>query len=237
MAWVQENYQYKIALLATLSPFQQRKFLLLFFHNRECALYILYRKMNGLLDLSLEFLSKCCTLPTWKKYLAKINSVKNALHISNMEKTFNRVQANYHNVSIHNVKDILQFVEQERLFCTKQIPISWGPGNHKNSEINIQRHYEKHVLDPVEGVFWHSILQPANRDTYAAYAINAFYKMKRVIVHSNGRYVYLSGFVDKVFIVGRFDDQKFGISSCYYVSEGEKKGRWNDICFEINFFD
>ena len=54
--------------------------------------------------------------------------------------------------------------------------------------------------------------------------------MKDIVVSSNGKCTYYSGFVGNIFIVGRYEGDKFGISSCYYVVDGEKPGRYVDKC-------
>jgi hypothetical protein len=68
---------------------------------------------------------------------------------------------------------------------------------------------------------------------YNQYGVGLFYYMRDVIVHTNGRGTYISGFFNNVFIVGRYQDDVFGISSCYHVNSGIKEGRLKDKCFDL----
>ena len=111
--------------------------------------------------------------------------------------------------------------------------IKWGPGNHKNIAININEHFKKHVLSE-EGKYWFKILDKIDYTSYQKYAIDSFYKMKKVIIHTNGVDVYLSGFYGNIFIIGRYDNNIFGISSCYYVESGEKLGRYKGLCLQLS---
>lgn len=135
-------------------------------------------------------------------------------------------------VTKHNVKYLQRFSEEVHLLLNGDV--GWGSGNHGSAEENIKEHFNKHVLCSIEGIFWgkQGII---SADDYAAYAVKMFRCMERVLVHTNGSGVYLSGFADKVFIVGRYDGQyQFGISSCYYVEEGNKPGRESGLCFSVD---
>jgi hypothetical protein len=146
---------------------------------------------------------------------------------------FNKIP--YEKISMYNVTKLLLFVKDEYRFRNKMIDIKWGPGNNGNRMDNVKKHFIKHVLSD-EGYYWVNILNDISCKEYEQYAINIFYKMKNVIVHSDGVNVYLSGIYGNVFIVGRYDDNGlFGVSSCYYVKDGDKLGRYNDYCFEIEF--
>ena len=121
------------------------------------------------------------------------------------------------------------------LWDENKINIGWWACNHGNVIKNIEEHFIKHVYHVLscEGVYWKSLLDEISCDSYKKYTIDVFYKMKNVIVHTDGINVYLSGFYDNVFIISRYHDDIFGISSCYYVENGEKNGRYKGICFEL----
>lgn len=126
-------------------------------------------------------------------------------------------------VTIHNARDILRFIDNP-------IPVpEWGPGNFGDVTINQIEHYNKHILSE-EGEYWKTICPNLTLEWYINYPISNFHKMTNVVVSSNGKYTYYSGFVDNVFIVGRYEGDKFGISPCYYVVDGEKPGRYVDRC-------
>lgn len=161
--------------------------------------------------------------------LKKLNDMIKHIDVSIMTMLFDKI--NYQKINMHNVKNLLLFVRDENDFIRGKKIIEWGRGNYKSVEENIKKHYEKHVLNEDEGIYWGNV----DCDDYEKYAIDNFYKMENVIVHSNGRYVYLSGFYGDVFIVGRYDDGVFGISSCYHVDGGVKNGRYKDYCFGIDF--
>lgn len=69
--------------------------------------------------------------------------------------------------------------------------------------------------------------------TYVQSPVDLFYYMRDVIVHSNGRGTYMSGFYGNLFVVGRYCGETFGISSFYHVPLGVKEGRLKDLCFHV----
>jgi hypothetical protein len=223
VAWTYIDRQYKTNLINNMTKTQYHNFLQSFFKDKELTEYILFKKMFKLFD--------CYDLGNYERdQLKKLNDMLKHVNIYDMTMLFNKI--NYQKINIFNVKNLLLFLRDENDFIGKKIIIGWGPGNYKNIDENIMNHYEKHVLDDEECSYWGNV----DCDSYKQYAIDNFYKMKNVIVHSNGRYVYLSGFYGDVFIVGRYDEGVFGISSCYYVAGGVKNGRYKDYCFDIEFF-
>lgn len=121
-------------------------------------------------------------------------------------------------------------MQDEENFIQKKIKIEWGPGNHSDITNNIAMHYKKHVLSE-EGKYWNHI----SLTEYENYPINHFYDLKDVCVHTNGRRTYLSGFHNNIFIIGRYHNDIFGISSCYYVENSRKPCRYKNLCFELSF--
>jgi hypothetical protein len=117
-------------------------------------------------------------------------------------------------------------------FQNKKLSVQWGPGNNKTKKENVYKHYLKHALSD-ENQFWELILNDINCESYMKYTIGIFYKLSRVLIHTNGTNVYMSGFYNNVFVVGRYEGDVFGISSCYYIESGEKLGRWKNVCYKF----
>jgi hypothetical protein len=147
-------------------------------------------------------------------------------------------------ITKHNIKDLMRYVRSYSSFISCGIKIQWGVGNNKNISSNILNHYIKHTSSlSDEGIIWDKILYNQLEEItecekiklYEIYAIKSFYLMKDVIVHSNGINTYMSGFYGNIFIIGRYNGEEFGISSCYYVEGGKKFGREKDKCFSIVF--
>lgn len=156
-----------------------------------------------------------------KKDLSKLNKV--LVIIEDNYRILERVD--YRSITKHNISDIKLFLRDEELFVNHQLEIKWGPGNHADIATNVSEHYLKHK----DEFTWNSIKE------YQNYPIKYFYQMKDVCVHSNGVHTYLSGFYNNVFIIGRYHQDIFGISSCYYVESGSKPGRYNNLCFKLQF--
>lgn len=139
-------------------------------------------------------------------------------------------------ITSSNIRKLLLFIRDKPYFSNKS-RVKW-----RSKECLVQ-HYRKHVLSseennkvlPVECVYWKYLLKNIECASYERYAIDSFYKMKNVIVHTDGAEVWLSGFHGNVFIIGRYSDKVFGISSCYYVVDGEKQGRYKGLCFRENW--
>lgn len=182
--------------------------------------YILLNKLTELLY--------CSSLKQFqKKELVKLNKIAQSVSLQSVIELFDLI--NYRQITKFNANKLLLFMNNTNNFNNHKIKIKWGPGNYGDD--NVQQYYCKHVLSD-EGIHWKHIL---NNEDYRRFAVNIFYKMKDVIVHTNGTNVWLSGFYCKYFIIGRFDDDVFGISSCYYVENSQKPGRYNGFCFDMSF--
>ena len=199
--------------------------MVLFSYDRAKAEYILFRHHNTLLE-NIDIAMK-----------HSIHDYERILFLSSLVGIISSTQlfSKCNNVTKKNICDLLKYLDNEQKFLLHEIPISWGPGNHGDIDINIREHHKKHVIDDKKesqewGKFGVKTLQE-----YKDYAVNNFYLMSNVIVHTDGCYVYLSGFYGNVFIVGRYDNDVFGISSSYYVESGEKPGRYKCKCFDMYF--
>ena len=162
--------------------------------------------------------------------LIKLNKIvsNNKLSLDITIKLFEKF--NTINITEHNVYKL--FLYSKDIENNFGLNIKWGPGNHKNITDNITNHFKKHVLSE-EGKYWLKILDSLDCKSYEKYAIESFYKMKDIIIHTDGTKVYLSGFYGNVFIIGRYHNNVFGISSCYYVESGEKLGRYKGFCLKL----
>lgn len=163
--------------------------------------------------------------------LHKLNKLilKNKISLDVIIKLFNKF--NTENITEYNAAKLLLYLRDlDRILRSN---IKWGSGNNNDVNQNIINHFKKHVLCPNEGQYWIKILDEMNYNSYEKYAINSFSKMKKVLIHTDGVDVYLSGFHDNIFIVGRYDNDIFTISSCYYVKSGEKLGRYKGLCLQL----
>ena len=221
-AWLNTNFYYKLNLIKKLSYIQYQQFLNLFFINVHYSEYILIKKLYLLLDAPY--------LNYTKKELLKLNKIATFMSLKSTLLLFNKM--NHNQITTHNAKELFLYLKDEPKFKKHKIPIDWGPGNHGDKYKNIINHYNKHCLSE-EGVYWKKILNEVTINNYQQYAIDHFYKMTKVMVHTDGKHVHLSGFYGSVFIIGRYNEDIFGISSCYYVENGDKYGRYNGQCFKI----
>lgn len=244
VAWLNDTFKYKINILSKLSLLQIKNLLILFCENRAQIEYIVTHKLYGLLDMS----NSCDLLKQYKNSdLIKIYKLSQIINLQTILKMI--IKIDIQRITKHNVKSILKYVDDANNFINKKVTIEWGPGNHGDTNTNINEHYKKHVLSETENQYWSLLVKNSSQSSqssqsnlstldcksYENYAIESFYKMKNVMIHSNGKGVYMSGFYGNVFIIGRYHNSVFGISSCYYVENGEKNGRLKDLCFSINF--
>jgi len=106
----------------------------------------------------------------------------------------------------------------------------WGPGNNKNSRDNLLNHYHKHKNEN-----WQ--INNFNLEIYEKFAIDKSKMMSNKIVHTNGKKVYLSGLYDKILIIGRLNDNKLGISSCYIIDDQNYLNKINifnaNMCWKL----
>lgn len=76
--------------------------------------------------------------------------------------------------------------------------------------------------------------QALNR--YRDFAIDRSKFINNAIVHSNGTRVFISGSVEGIFIIGRFDNGQLGISSCYQPLDmtGKLRGARSNMCWSLS---
>jgi hypothetical protein len=141
-------------------------------------------------------------------------------------------------VTKHNILCIENFLHNLHKFRERKINIKWGSGNNKDINTNILLHYNKHTVDSLEeNEQWKKFYNgDISLEMYKKFPMKYFYQMKKIILHSNGKEVYISGFYNNFFIVGRLNEstELFSISSCYYVVNGEKKGRYTTMLLDID---
>jgi len=233
-AWVNHNKYYKLKLLSSLPPKLVDKFLLLLNSGLEAkATMILSKKLFNLFNLPHNIIKKYTNTE-----LIKISSLESIISLSQITLILEYVDLQ--SITKHNIVDLYKYVSNIDKFKKGEVPISWGPGNNGCSHLNAVEHYKKHAkynqnnigtIYETEYLEWEKIIEDG--ELYSDYPITHFYKMRDVIVHTNGRGVYLSGFYGCVFIVGRYNGDTFGISSCYYVKSGRKLGREINKVFDI----
>jgi hypothetical protein len=222
-SWLKINQQYKYNLISKLTSKQYNNFVYQFFNNKEQTIYILSKKLNHLFDSNkLRLYSN--------SDLIKINKIvtNSKLSLNVIITLFDKFKRT--NITEYNVNKLLLYLRDIDKF--NNLNIKWGPGNHKNITKNINQHFNKHILSD-EGKYWVKILDTCNSKSYEQYAIKSFNKMKNIIIHTDGVNVYLSGFYNNIFTIGRYDNDIFGISSCYYVETGQKSGRYKGLCLEL----
>lgn len=201
-------------------------------------MFILSRKLYILFDRYNIIQSYTC------KQLQKIVNLSKIIPLNNILCILQRVQIE--KVTQFNVKDLYKFISNIDQFINGSVNIQWGPGNNRYPNINSIKHYKKHVDSSYEQHYlneyqdWEQLGDKLSVDfndcpMYINYAIDKFYQMSDVMVHTNGKGVYMSGFVMNVFIVGRYDKDTFGISSCYYVKSRKRMGRETDRVFDVTF--
>jgi hypothetical protein len=224
-AWLHTPHcEYKHHLINKLTNTQYNNFLELFIKNKNSATYILFKKLYTLFDIpNLDIYAE--------SELIKLNKITKVIPLKSAVDVFGKINSAH--ITVHNVNKLLLYLIDMDDFKNNKINITWGPGNHGNPIDNVEQHFIKHVLSD-ESIYWESILGEMNSDAYAQYAIDNFYNMTNVIVHTDGLNVYLSGFHNNIFIIGRYDNNVFGISSCYYVEGGTKPGRYSGLCCELN---
>ena len=237
-AWLAEDTKYKLKLISSLPEEYISKCNNLVVYSSGNAdidrnlMFILSKRLYTLLNLPSNYIREyTCT------ELKKIHTLTSVLPLNQVMCTLTLVPLR--TITQLNVVNLYKFVSNYDNFRDGLVPIAWGPGNNKDSLINAIKHYEKHTLYNQnkeyddEYLKWRYIL--SNNDLYIEYPVKYFYKMKDVMVHTNGKGVYLSGFYHNVFIVGRYEGDTFGISSCYYVKSRRKPGREINRVFDINF--
>ena len=227
MAWLYKNEIYKRQLLKRISSVGQNNLVDLFHYNSSLALTIIEEKYYTLLNINIELLKN--VNPTW---VTKIKRISESISIYDTLWLFNKV-TDINNITKNNAKFLMVFFEQYDNFKENKIEIKWGKGNHNDAETNLNEHYKKHLLSE-EGYMWKNVLDCMDVNSYKEYAIKSFYNMNNIVIHTDGNNIYISGFINKIFIVGKYSDNTFSISSCYYVESGEKKGRHKTSLYKID---
>ena len=218
-SWLKINQQYKYSFITKLTSKQYNNFINQFFINKDQTVHILFKKLNSLFEAN--------KLKSYSNSeLIKLNKIalKNKLSLDILIRIFDK----FKNITEYNINKLSLYLRDIDKF--HNLNIKWGPGNHKTIINNINQHFNKHVLSE-EGKDWLKIL--VDHKSYENYAINSFNKIKNVIIHTDGVNVYLSGFHGNIFIIGRYDNDVFGISSCYHVKTGEKSARYKGLCLEL----
>lgn len=227
VAWVYENHKYKNSIIQKLSIQNANNitaFITLFNISKDIGVYIVTKRLWRLFRLPSEIIVKYNT--------KELHQVDMLLEFVSYELLVPVVlKCNLDKITKYNIHDVIRYFNDYDRFMNDDV--EWGPGNHNDIDANITEHYIKHVLSN-EGRHWKSLLSDMSEQSYKDYARNMFKRMERVVVHSNGRHTYMSGFYGKIFIVGRYHEGVFGISSCYYVNDGEKPGRYIDACVNIH---
>ena len=176
----------------------------------------------------------CKNLLTINKLDIVYNKYGNHLHVGKFIETLGK---NITKITPYNIDNIFMMFILTKI--DKFIGFeSWGLGNNKTQELNIINHHKKHVIDGNDKENWEPYLKNQDCKSYETFAIDKSKYMKNKIVHTNGTKVYLSGFYDKILIIGRLDNNnKLGISSCYIVYEdsfSKKLDIFNkEACFHI----
>lgn len=216
--WQQAQPCYRPLVLARLTSKQLLSFSWLLLLSPKKAQLVISKKYYLLLD-PLMLAARCLAWSdaAWG-HLHKLchNNLADVLRLYQAAQTSS--------LTTSNVKSLLALQSQACWGLNKKV--SWGVGNHASVEENIEAHYQKHVLDPEEGKYWHD-LGVSKLEEYRDYATQHFKKeeMERICLHTNGVEVYVSGFLGKVFLIARYTVEGLSISSCYYVLSGEKPGR------------
>ena len=210
--WSHDSHEYKRALAREIDKAQLHIISKLLKIDTELVTFVLAKKLYNLLecpDILLKYTHK---------ELKKLSRLIECSSAYSLCRVLTKVPLD--KLTTKNVKDLYKYIRDFNDFYSGTLCVGWGPGNNKYPEVNALQHMRKHYTDPLQ-----------HNNTYVQCPIDVFYYMRDVIVHSNGRGTYLSGFYNNTFVVGRYEGDVFGISSCYYVESGIKDGRLKDYCF------
>lgn len=223
VTWLYSHHKYKNILISPLTIFQQISFRSLFDMNSVCAIYIITKRLYRLLRLPVDILRLYSCNELQRIYmLMEYTSQDNMLLLLKYCKLSK--------ITKYNINDLIRIIADHEDITNGVISVKWGKGNYANIETNIKQHYIKHVLSE-EGIYWKQVLPELTEYHYKFYTEKIFKRINKIVIHSNGRYVCLSGFYNNFFVVGKYEEGKFTISSCYYVVNGEKYGRYVDSCY------
>jgi len=205
----------------------------LFHQHRPIFDLIANRKLWALTSLKISSLTKYED----KSYLIRMNKVLSFVSADDLDRLL-KANINPHLITPLNKSDLICLLDMRESFESRSVCIQWGPGNHGDPDLNLERHWHKHVEpDNSERPYWSKVLPDlTDPNSYGSYAVESFYQMTDVMVHTSGVGAHLSGFVGNIFIVGRLDHQVFGLSSAYVVLTSDKKGgRMKTKCFDLAF--
>lgn len=185
-------------------------------HNVNVLKHMIYKKYFSLFSRNLPL---CIS-----KYISGLDGLDVIYkHCSNekyCEKIIRVLGYNVTKITVSNVKNVCIMFNITILNNVTSFD-EWGPGNNGTVNKNIINHYNKHVLSETEGLNWGNI----NLESYKNFAIIKSKQMVNKTVHLSpkGIGVYFSGTIDDVFIVGRINSDKLGISSCYIMNNKAEK--------------
>lgn len=236
--WVNENHIYKQKLFESMPDNYVMIFIdyLIVSNDINVATHILKKRAYELLMIPYNTLRNYTTQEMIK--ICKLIRLMN-IEPKDMIKILSKCELS--KLTKHNINDVLKYVKNYDDMINGKLKIHWGPGNHNNIENNIYMHYIKHVVsDENEGRMIKNIMGICDNmnenevyELYKNYPLNNFRKMEKITIHTDGRHTYLSGIYQNMFIVGRYSDDVFGISSCYYLFEGEKSKRYTTKCMNV----
>jgi hypothetical protein len=151
----------------------------------------------------------------------------------------NDIKPNINKMTIHNMTKLFEMYVR---CCAKKFTgfLQWGPGNHSNSNLNVEKHYHKHITTSSEpwDLYFHKPKSQINLQMYRDFPIKNSHKLKHKMIHTNGTKVYLSGVFDKILVIGRLDKNNvLGVSSCYVMTNDsydyKMKVFQNNKCFDL----
>ena len=177
--------------------------------------YILINNLQNIINICLQNI-KLCQIMHKKLYITKQVEIiiKKYGYHKYVNKFISVLGENIIKITAYNVDHVFMMFILTKINKFNGFEC-WGLGNNKSIDINIQKHYEKHVNNKEEN--WKDYLPNKNIECYKNFAINKCKQMKNKMVHTNGTKVYLSGFYDNILIIGRLINNKLCISSMYMV--------------------
>jgi len=244
--WINDNHIYKSKVIEDIP----NEYIIVFIDylmnsdNVQIPLYILKKRIYMIFLIPYKLLSNRSFQEIDKIY--KFIKLAN-ITIHDMILLLNK--CNLDKITLYNVNDVLKYIKNYDSLISGKTKIEWGPGNHGESDKNVLMHFIKHVItDKTEGELIKNILVNNNLSSnnndnvndyytmyqlYKNYPIMNFTKMEKITIHTNGKHTYMSGIYQNMFIVGRYTNDVFGISSCYYLFSGDKIGRHNTKCVDL----
>lgn len=256
--WINDNHIYKNKVVEDIPNDYIMIFIdyLINSNDVQIPLYILKKRIYIMLLIPYKLLSN----RTFQE-IDKIYKFIKLANITIHDMTLLLNKCNLDKLTLYNVNDVLKYIKNYDDLISGKTKIEWGPGNHGESDKNVLMHFIKHVItDKTEGELIKNILVNTNLSSnnndntndnnntnnnthdndyytmyqlYKNYPIMNFTKMEKITIHTDGKHTYMSGIVQNMFIVGRYTNDVFGISSCYYLFSGDKIGRHNTKCVDL----